>query len=107
MSNSLSNYGMAKKLLELSCKAKDLRKSSALKSEPNLSSLFQTFSYLLSAISFSDEEKKGRGCSLLLVIFVGIIGKKFDSFPVKKLRIFGTFTSFVIISVLYSSCYPF
>lgn len=60
-------YGMAKKRPELSCKGKDLRISAALKSELNLFSLFQTFSYVLSTVSSSDEEKKGEVAASFLM----------------------------------------
>lgn len=56
-----------KKRPELSCKGKDLRISAALKSELNLFSLFQTFSYVLSTVSSSDEEKKGEVAASFLM----------------------------------------
>lgn len=53
------------------------------KSKLILLRLFPAFSCVLSTILSSDEEMRGGGCSLLVIV-VGIAVKKFYSFPVKS-----------------------
>lgn len=75
---------MAKKLPELpSCKGKDLRNSAALKSKLNLSSLFPTFSCMLSTILSSDKKKEEVSASFLSYLFVSLR----RSFTFSQLRV--------------------